>query len=177
MKRTMTVFFLMLAWTVPCLGADAFPISKAAVQIRMSADTKVKAELASNLKTNLTALDGVTVGDQDPDFILDIMEVDEPMGRIAVSAEVAVPFGRKDNAKSFRELLARSWKSEFKDEDWKAFTDYLFPYRITVLRQLRSGRKGQMKKICAEIVRDFAVEVLKRKVETTETPGKEEGSH
>jgi hypothetical protein len=170
----MTALFIALAWVVPCRGADVTPILKAVVQIRVSADGKVKAELASNLKSDLTAMDGVTVVDQDPDFILDIMAVDEPMGRVAVAASVDVPFGRKANAKSFRELLARSWKSEFKDEDWKAFADYLFPYRVTVLRQLRSGRKGQMKKICAEIARDFEVEVLKRKAVRTEATGQDE---
>ncbi len=172
MKRILAVWLILAGWAAPCAGADAVSIPKASVQIRLSADGKVRGELSASLKSVLESIEGVTVSDQNPDYILDVMAIEEPMGRVAISTSVDVPFGRKENAKSFRELLARSWKSEFKDDDWKAFADYLFPYRVTILRQLRSGRKSQIKKICAEIGSDFAVDVLKRKVGTTGTPGR-----
>jgi len=146
------------------------------IRLHLSSEDKIRKDLAYYLKGELELLEGVTVTESTElpgDYLLDVMEVDEPLGRMALSASFTRPFTQKENFLSFRKLMAEHWKSALKDPEWNAFGDYFKPYGVTVSRQILTGRKSKVRELCASVAAAFSKEVLKRPDETaSETPEK-----
>jgi hypothetical protein len=143
------------------------------VRLHLSSDEKIQKDLAYYLKGELELIEGVTVTeskDLPADYELDVQEVDEPLGRMAFSASFVRPFNQKDNAASFRKLMADHWKGGMKDEEWVAFSDYFKPYGITVSRQILTGRKSKVRELCTSVAATFSKDVLKRPVSEITTP-------
>jgi hypothetical protein len=179
-SKTLAILGLSLFFARPSFSADITPVPTQAtkgivIRLQLSSEDKIRKDLTYYLKGELELIDGVTVTeakDLPADYELIIQEVDEPLGRMALSVAFVRPFNQKENAESFRKLMVDHWKGGMKDEAWAAFEDYFKPYGITVSRQLLTGRKSKVRDICTSIAAAFSKDVLKRPVEVTPTPEK-----
>jgi hypothetical protein len=144
------------------------------VQIKLTADDKIKDELSKYLKGELEMFDGVVVVDKSvgraPDYILDAMAVQEPLGRFALAASFIQPFNQEKNSDDFRKLMASHWKGGMKDAEWNAFADYFKPYGVVVVHELLTERKSKMRQTCQTLAEDFAKAQLGWKPEAVKTP-------
>jgi len=177
-SKILTFTALLLFFGRPALSAEAIAAPNAGaksivVRLHVSSDEKIQKDLAYYLKGELESLEGVTVTeskDLPADYLLEVQEVDEPLGRMAFSAAFIRPFNQKENAASFRKLMADHWKGGMKDEEWVAFSDYFKPYGITVSRQILTGRKSKVRELCTSVAEAFSKDVLKRPVSEVATP-------
>jgi len=179
--RTMICMLGLLMFVFrPAFSADATVTPTASVKgivvrLHLAADEKIQKDLAYYLKGELELLEGVTLTeskDVPADYELDVQEVDEPLGRMALSVSFARPFNQKDNAFNYHKLLADHWKGGLKDAEWAAYSDYFKPYGITVSRQLLTGRKSKVRDLCTSVAATFSKDVLKRPVVAEATPEK-----
>jgi hypothetical protein len=155
-------------------GAETTVAPKVPVKLRLSAPEKMKAELTRQLRESFESVDGVVITDTAFEYEVDVMAVDEPLGRVALSCTISLPFNRSENAISFRTLLEKHWKGGLKDDAWVAFAEYFAPYRAPLLKQIQSVRKSKLPELCDGLAADFAQKVLKRDVPTATasvTPG------
>ncbi|GEM_PF-2419355 len=173
MKKLILAVVMVVLGAVPWVRAQETG-KHWVIQLKLTADDKLKDEVAKYLKGELEMLDGVVVVDksvgQAPDYILDAMVVQEPLGRFVLSAAFIRPFNEKKNSDAYRKLMAGHWKGGMKDAEWDAFYDFFKPYGIVVVHELLTERKSKMQQTCQTLAEDFAKAQLGLKPEAEKTP-------
>lgn len=175
----LTAAVLLLLSFRPALaeGVQATPtatVHPVLVHLTVKADEKILKDLGYFLKGELELIEGVTVTEDaslPADYELNAIEVDEPLGRMALSVNILRPFNQKDNLAGYRKLLADHWKGGIKPEEWTAFEQYFKSYAVVVSHQILTGRKGKVRDLCTSVADAFSREVLKRPVRAEATPG------
>jgi len=164
MRRRAVVLGMCLLLPAGCWGAGALPLPTVPVQLKVSAEGKTKETLERQMRESLASVEGVTVVERGADYEIDVLAVDEPLGRVAVSCTMGIPFNRAENADAFRTLLEKHWKGGLQDGAWTAFAEFFAPYRAPLLKQIQSVRKSKLPELCDGLAADFAQKVLKRSV-------------
>jgi len=161
----LSIFFLS---SLPGLSAEPLATPTATlrpvvVRLSLKAEEKTRKDLAYYLKGELELIEGVTVTEKEGpvDYELDVLQVNEPLGRVAITVSFTRLIRPEEDLSSYKKLLG---------ERWESLGEYLRPFGVTVSRQLLTGRKGKLRELCGSVAESFAKDVLKRLDETEPTP-------